>query len=78
LSVLLLKLAASRVTPRRPASVARAAEHYDVSERTIRRWITSGQLPAWRIGPRVLRVDLDDLEKLARPVPTAGDGIHQA
>jgi excisionase family DNA binding protein len=58
--------------PRRPASVAEGAAHYGMSDRTIRRYIASGILPAYRIGPRAIRIDLDDLERLARLVPAAG------
>jgi excisionase family DNA binding protein len=60
-----------RTTPRRPATIERAAEHYGVNERTIRRWIASGRLRAYRVGPKLIRVDLDDLDLLARPVPAA-------
>lgn len=57
--------------PRRPATPAAGAELYNVSTRTIYRYIATGLLPAYRVGPRLLRIDLDDLERLARPVPAA-------
>lgn len=38
-----------------------AAEHYAVTENTIRRWIDAGYLYAERFGPRMIRVDLDSL-----------------
>lgn len=65
---------APKPAPRRPASIATAAEHYDVTTRTIRRWIADGKLPAWQVAGRLIRVDLDDVDALARPVPAAGSG----
>jgi excisionase family DNA binding protein len=40
-----------------------AARLYKVSEVTIRRRIYDGTLPASRIGDRLIRIDVDDLEK---------------
>jgi excisionase family DNA binding protein len=57
---------------RRYGSVATAAEQYGVSEKTIRRWIATGRLTGYRVGPRLLKIDLDELDDLARPIPTAG------
>lgn len=64
----------STATRRRLASIAEAATYFDVSTRTIRRYISNGFLPAYRVGPRLIKVDLDELDKLARRVPTAGGG----
>lgn len=58
-------------TRRRLASITVAAEHGDVSTRTIRRYISNGLLTGYRVGPRLIKVDLDELEQLARPIPTA-------
>lgn len=55
--------------PRR-ITVAQAAEQLGVSPRTVRRYISEGDLPAVRIQGRLLRVRADHVEKLARPVPT--------
>jgi excisionase family DNA binding protein len=49
-----------------PEAVAYAA----VSANTMRDWIRDGRLPAYRIGPRLLQVDLDDVDALRRRVPT--------
>jgi excisionase family DNA binding protein len=57
--------------PRRFTSVDGAADYADVSTRTIRRWIASGYLPAHRLGPRLVKIDLTDLDQLARRVPAA-------
>lgn len=53
-------------------SLKEAAARYGVSERTIRRRIAEGQLPAYRVGPRTIRVRTADVEALAKPIPTAG------
>ncbi|WP_433187728.1 helix-turn-helix domain-containing protein [Actinoallomurus sp. CA-150999] len=63
---------ANSATPRRLTSVAAAAEYADLSTRTIRRYIAEGRLTGYRVGPRLVKVDLDDLDRLARPIPTAG------
>ena len=44
-----------------------AADYCDVSYRTIRRWIASGHLNAVRVGPRLLKVDADDLVAFLQP-----------
>jgi excisionase family DNA binding protein len=48
--------------------LAEAAAYCDVSSRTIRRWIADGRLSAVRVGPRLLKVDLDELQSLLQPV----------
>jgi excisionase family DNA binding protein len=47
---------------RRWASLDQAAEHLDVSTATIRRMISRGELPAYRLGKRLLRVDMNEVE----------------
>ena len=56
---------------RRLVSLAAAAAYADVSTRTLRRYIAQGRLTGYRVGPRLLKVDLDDVDQLARPIPTA-------
>lgn len=53
-------------------SIQDAADLLGVSTDTVRRRIADGSLAAYRIGPRLLRVDRSQVEALARPVPTAG------
>ncbi len=55
-------------------SIAQAAEHIGVNPRTIRRRIADGCLTGYRMGPRLIRVDLNELDAILRPIPTAGDG----
>lgn len=47
----------------RKISMQEAAELYGVSLVTIRRRIYDGTLPASRIGDRLIRIDVDDLER---------------
>ena len=57
--------------PERLTSIQNAASYADVSTRSIRRWISRGLIPGYRIGPRLIKVDLADLDRLAMRVPTA-------
>lgn len=56
--------------PNRPATIAGAAEYAPCGRRTIQRYIQQGKLTAWRLGPKMIRVDLDEIDKLFRLVPT--------
>jgi excisionase family DNA binding protein len=58
--------------PRQWKSTAEAAAYAGVSVKTIRRRVLDGTLPAHRVGPRLLRIDTRDLDKLFRPVRAAG------
>jgi excisionase family DNA binding protein len=53
---------------RRLASIPVAAESADVSTKTIRRWISQGRITGYRVGPRLIKVDLTELEATFRPV----------
>ena len=46
-------------------SIAAAAKRVDQSTRTVRRWIESGELPAYRLGRR-WRIAEADLEEFPR------------
>lgn len=59
-------------------TLSQAADRYGVSVRTLRRRIAEGRLPAYRVGPRSIRVAEADLARLARPIPTAHDGATAA
>ena len=62
----------THTTPRRQfETLADAAERTGLSIRTLRRRIAAGQLPAYRSGPRVLRVDPADVDRLMILIPTA-------
>ncbi|WP_267616907.1 helix-turn-helix domain-containing protein [Gordonia bronchialis] len=55
-------------TLRRLESLTAAAEYADVSTRTLRRYIAAGRLTAYRVGPRLIKVDLNDLDEMLQPV----------
>lgn len=58
------------MTSRRLTSISAAAEAADVSPQTIRRYISDGRLTGYRVGPRLLKVDLDELDVIIRAIPT--------
>lgn len=61
-----------KVPPRDPklASLQEASSYLGVCQRTVRRRISDGSLPGYRVGTRVIRVAWADLEALPRQIPT--------
>ena len=57
-------------------NINQAAEYADVHPMTLRRWIAAGRVRAYRVGPRLLKVDLNELEASLRPIPTTGGGAN--
>ncbi|WP_137875254.1 helix-turn-helix domain-containing protein [Rhodococcus sp. Q] len=57
---------------RRLASIPQAADEYGVCTKTIRRYISAGRITGYRFGPRMIRVDLDEIDAMMRPLATAG------
>lgn len=51
-------------------SLADAAQRTGIGIRTLRRRIVEGQLPAYRSGPKILRVDPEDVDRLMTKVPS--------
>jgi len=49
-------------------TVAEAAKRLQVSHPTVWRWIRSGKLPAYRVGPKTIRINEADLARLVQPV----------
>lgn len=49
-------------------TIPQAAEALQVDERTVRRWIASGDLPARRIAGRAVRILEEDLAAVGRPL----------
>ena len=62
---------ASTSPVRRYESLAQAAERTGVSSRTLRRRIAGGQLTAFRVGPRIIRLDPQEVDRLFVVIPTA-------
>jgi excisionase family DNA binding protein len=59
-----------RASRRQYESVGDAAARVGVSTKTVRRWIASGHLAGYRMGPRLLRVDPDDVDAMLTLIPT--------
>lgn len=51
-------------------SLREAAERTGISERTLRRRISEGKLPAYHVGSRIIRVVAADVDRLMVPIPT--------
>jgi len=52
-------------------TIQHAADRLSVSTKTIRRMIARSQLRAYRVGDRLIRIDVESLDALARPVTIA-------
>ena len=48
-------------------SVAQAAAILGVGHSTVWRWIASGKLPAYRVGPKNIRIKKQDLDTVIKP-----------
>lgn len=55
----------------RRVPISEAARIAGVHHCTIRRWIAEGRLPASRVGPKLIRINVVDLDALVRPVGAA-------
>jgi excisionase family DNA binding protein len=60
----------SQSTAPRYVSIASAAEYASVSQKTVRRWIAEGRIQGFRLGRRIVRVDLTEVDACFRPIPT--------
>ena len=47
-------------------SVSRAARELGISGISLRRKILEGRIPAYRFGPKLTRIDLDEVKKKTR------------
>src|SRR5579884_2076823 len=48
-------------------TIAEAARWLRVSTVTLHRWLKTGRLPAYRIGPRAVRIRREDLMRMVTP-----------
>ncbi len=62
----------SSVKPHTYVTIAEAAQQLEWNPRTVRRRISEGALPAYRLGPRHIRIKVSDIDAMLRPIPTAG------
>jgi excisionase family DNA binding protein len=49
------------------ATLKQAAEYLGVTDRTIRQMIADGRLTGYRNGPRLIRVDLNEIDAVMEP-----------
>lgn len=56
--------------PPRWGSIEQTAEHLGVHPRTVRRMIAEGRLTGFRLGSRIVRIDLNEVDDLLRPIPS--------
>ena len=52
-------------------NIKRAATYYGCSEDSIRNLMHEGILPAYRMGKRLIRIKIFDLEKVFQLIPSA-------
>lgn len=61
--------------PTSPLSTVQDAAHlFRVSTKTIYRWIATGEIQATRVGPRLIRVDVDSVRSRPLQVTEADRG----
>jgi predicted site-specific integrase-resolvase len=60
--------------PARLAPLREAAPYSKFSVKTLRRYGRDGKITLYRNGAKLILVDLDELDRLVRPIAAAGDG----
>jgi excisionase family DNA binding protein len=50
--------------------ITEAATYLDVTNKTVRKLIATGELPAYRLGAKILRIKLADLDAVCKPLPS--------
>ena len=43
--------------------IATVCKQYSISVRAVRRYIAEGRLTAYRVGPKLIRLDLDEVQR---------------
>lgn len=61
---------------RRWATIDQTAEYLNCGERTVRRAIAEGRYPAYKIGRRNVRIDLNEVDEAFTAMPSAATGIR--
>ena len=64
------------VRSQRFVALARAADYLDVAPYTVRQYISDGKLTGYRLAGGHVRVDMNEVEALLKPIPTVGT-IHE-
>ena len=57
---------------RNTMTLTEAADTYGVSQRSLRRYMAAGPITAYRVGPKLIRLDPDELDDqlFSEPVAT--------
>lgn len=55
-------------TPRGYLGIPEAAAYLGVDHKTIRRLISSGRLPGFRLGNRIIKIRISDLDAALTPI----------
>jgi excisionase family DNA binding protein len=58
---------AGQTIRRRYVKIREAADYLGVTERTIRQMISDGRLTGYRSGPRLVRLDLNEIDAAMTP-----------
>ena len=56
------------------ATIEGVADHLGMSPVTVRRMIAAGDLTGYRVGKRAIRIDLNEVDALLVPIPSAKSG----
>jgi excisionase family DNA binding protein len=57
----------TKITSPPDMSIANVAVYLNVTTRTVQQMIADGRLPAYRLGPRVVRLRRDDVDAALTP-----------
>jgi hypothetical protein len=61
--------------PQHLVRLSTCAEARDISVKTLRRWIAGGQITGFRFGPKIIMVDLNEVDAvMLKPIPNGGGG----
>lgn len=55
-------------------SLTAAGQVAGVAPKTVRSWVTAGLLQGWQVGPRLIKVDKDEVLSLIRPLVADAPG----
>lgn len=61
-------LNAAEAVPPVYLTISQVCETCQVTPRTVYKWIRSGRLPAYRLGPQAVRIAVDDLAAMLQPI----------
>lgn len=52
-------------------TLAQAADILSLDEKTLRRYVSTGRLTGYRVGPRAVRLDAAEVDALVQPIVVA-------